>query len=377
MPADDLPGHDALVADLRVLRERGLWKLRGLTLPALAAAAVTTSGRDDERTRAAGQERLLRAAVARLGDEEPGTAAQYLFGLVQGTSGRRPAELRERAAREFGLSPETFRKDREKAILARIADEILTLCTDDAPPAQVPDRAPDAIEELLTSAESQPGYGHGDFGPFRVRCDRVEVPVVVRWGSVEQLRDVDVVVSSENVYLEPARMYTTTLSGALRRAAAFRNDSGAVTRDVVAEELAAWVRDNGSPGLPFETGIVVATSPGRLAEQGIRRLYHPAVAVPQIGSYEYGVAHESVVRCMHTILRRLREERDTFSPPLRSFSLPLFGAGYGGLDAETSFARLWSALSAELTPDDEWTVHLTVLERREAEAVLRGLDRHR
>src|SRR5690349_5060564 len=130
MPADPLPTHAGLVADLRVLRERGPWKLRNLSLPSLAAAAASAFAHEDERTRTADQERSQRAAVAGPGDEEPGVAAQSLFGLVQGTAGRRPSDLRERAAREFGLSPETFRKDRERALLARIADEILLLCSD-------------------------------------------------------------------------------------------------------------------------------------------------------------------------------------------------------------------------------------------------------
>jgi hypothetical protein len=375
MSAEPLPGHDDLVADLRLLRERGLWKLRDLSLPALAAAAETWSGRHEATPGPVTQERLLRAAVRRLGDDPPGVAAQYLFGLVQGTSGRPTSDLRERAAQEFGRTAETFRKDREKLIVSRIADEILMLCQADDPPVVA--RAADAIDAMLDEAETEPGYGLGDFGPLQVRCGRTTVPVLVRWCSIGQLRDVDVVVSSENVYLEPARAYTSTLSGKLREAAAFRDEAEVMTRDVVAEELAGWVRQHGTPGQPFTPGVVAWTSPGRMAERAIRRIYHPAVAVPRPGTNEYGVDHQSVVRCMKTLLQKLREERDAFSPPLRSFSLPLFGAGYGGLDATTSFTRLWSALGAELTPDDDWTVHLTVLKRHEAEAVLRGLARHR
>ncbi len=76
------------------------------------------------------------SAVAALGEEEAGRAAQYLFGLVHGTAGRRPTDLREAAAREFGgLSPETFRKRQEPLLLGRIADEILL-------PLQTPTRHP-------------------------------------------------------------------------------------------------------------------------------------------------------------------------------------------------------------------------------------------
>src|SRR5690348_11090083 len=89
--------HAELVRDLRTLREKGLLRIRRLELPALDAAARAaglgaTAG--DPRIR----EQLVRRAVDALGDEEPGQAARYMFGLVPGTVGRRPTDLRERAA---------------------------------------------------------------------------------------------------------------------------------------------------------------------------------------------------------------------------------------------------------------------------------------
>jgi hypothetical protein len=124
--ATPLPSHDELLADLRELRLKGLIRLRQLGLPALTRAMREVHGAGVPEP--SGVERLLRDAVAELGDEEPGLAAQYLFGLIQGTIGRSPSDLRERAAREFGLSSETFRKKQERQILERIADEILMLC---------------------------------------------------------------------------------------------------------------------------------------------------------------------------------------------------------------------------------------------------------
>jgi hypothetical protein len=210
------------------------------------------------------------------------------------------------------------------------------------------------------------------YGPYLMTCGDNAVPVQVDVGKVEHLEDVDVVVSSENVYLEPARMYTATLSGSLRRAAAVRGAAGEVLVDVVAKELATWVAERGAVGQPFEPGIVVPTSPGQLARQGVRRLYHAAVAVPQTGSFEYGVAGESIVRCVHGVLGLLRVERERFG--LRSFSLPLFGAGYGRMDPGVSFSWIWRALRAELARDGDWQVHITAIGGTEALAVLTGLN---
>ncbi len=120
------PTHSDLVCDLKLLRAKGLLRIRALELPALGRAAQLASfARHPSDPTAV--ELLLRRAVDALGDEEPGLAAQYLFGLVQGTVGRRPTDLRQRAAAEYGLAPETFRKEPERLLVGRIADEILRL----------------------------------------------------------------------------------------------------------------------------------------------------------------------------------------------------------------------------------------------------------
>jgi O-acetyl-ADP-ribose deacetylase (regulator of RNase III) len=367
-----VPSHESLVADLRRLRERGLLRLRQLDLPALRVAAGPVAGGDgrDESHPAVQIEQFLRAAVDRLGDEETGTAARYLFGLFQGTIGRRPTDLRERAANVFGLSAETFRKGPEGLLLSRIADEMIMLMY-----GRDGRSRSDVVRDLALAGAGGSGgrYGTERFGPYPIRFGDHVVPITVHQGKVEHLRDIDVIVSSENTYLEPARMYTATLSGSLRRAAALRDDAGRVQRDVVRDELADWVARHGSTGNPFEPGLVVPTSPGSLVRQGIRRLYHAAVAEPRTGTNDYRVDGESIVRGIASVMRTLRAERASFDPPLRSFTLPLFGAGYGQVPPEDSFGRLWPALRAELAHEGEWEVHFTVLGADEAAAVLRGL----
>jgi hypothetical protein len=113
------PAHEGLVHDLRVLRERGLLRIRTLELPALAAAAgwvyaSTGTGSPEEI------ERLLRAA------------------------------------KEYGgLSPETFRKGPERMLISRLADEILHLgpSTDraertSAPASRIGTEGQDVVRDL-------------------------------------------------------------------------------------------------------------------------------------------------------------------------------------------------------------------------------------
>lgn len=91
---------------------------------------------------------------------------------------------------------------------------------------------------------------------------------------------VDVLVSSENIYFEMSKTFRRTVSGSLRRAAATKDTVGRITDDVIARQLADWVRRFGVPGLPVAAGTVAVTSPGALSAQGVRRILHAAVATP-------------------------------------------------------------------------------------------------
>jgi hypothetical protein len=386
------PSHADLVRDLRLLRERGLLRLRRLSLPALSAAA-RIAGRTDADDDPQAIEWLLRRAVDALGDEEPGEAGRYLFGLVQGTIGRRPTDLRERAAAIYGVSAETFRKERERLLLDRLADEILRLrpaarpvpaATPPAPTAPVVRQVPAVVEVLAEleaalvrardrSADERPDTRpFGRFGPFALPFAGDTAWLTVDLGAVEELRDVDLLVSSENTYLLPARLFSRTLSGQLRSAAAVRDETGTVVYDPVAEELAAWMARHARTGAPIEPGVVVPTSPGRLREQGVRRLLHAAVAIPRLGAGGYDIPDTGVHRAVRECFALARAER-AGDPLVRSLTIPLFGAGDGGLTASASFSRLWPAVQAELTADPSWDVHLTTWTLDEVVVVLDGL----
>ncbi|HST86317.1 MAG TPA: hypothetical protein VLL08_31555 [Kineosporiaceae bacterium] len=409
---DSAPEHSALVDELRFLRGKGVRQLRHLDLPALGKAARicgfgTVEGHDPPAI-----ETMLRAAVAAMESEEGdplGQAAPYLFGLVQGTIGRTPTDLRRRAAAIYGLEPETFRKKPELLLVERLAEEILILCRRADRPGQpestaLPGAAPAAVTapgatelasalahiahslQVLGPHEDDPSYQRR-FPPIRLPLsalasggsapDAATVDVVVRVGGVDSLRDVDIVVSSENVYLEPSRIWAVTLSGALRSAAAVRDRGGHVVTDVVAEELIAWRRANNVGSGPVEPGVVAMTSGGMLADKGIRRLFHAAVAVPRSGTNSYEVSRHAIAVAVDGIFRLADQERknDPASPPLRSVLLPLFGAGRGGLSGSESFRCLWHALGLALVREPTWEVHLNAFTAAEGVVLLRGLYR--
>jgi O-acetyl-ADP-ribose deacetylase (regulator of RNase III) len=381
------PAFEDLVRELRIVREKGLVRLRTLDLPALHQAA-RTAGRDVGEPDPQAVEALLREAVDALGGDTLGEAAAYLFGLVRGTVGWRPRDRRERAASIVGLSVESFRKQPESLLLSRLAEEILRICS--APAGSVLPAAAeegklaaqvlDSLQEVLTRAGpdlplDRPGE-IAAYGPFAVAFGPGTVPVTVHAGPVEGLTGIDILVSSENTLLEPAKPFKSSLSARIRSAAAHRDPSGMIVEDVIANGLVAWTHLHGRTGLPVEPGRVAWTEPGELARHGIRRIYHAAIASPVPNSNDYQVDLEGIFRAVGNAFALARQHRAETSLALRSICFPLFGAGRGGLDPAQSLAWSWPAIRHELTADPSWKLHLSTWRPSETAAVLRELLRH-
>jgi O-acetyl-ADP-ribose deacetylase (regulator of RNase III) len=349
------PTHEQLVADLRTLRERGLTRLRSTRLGALDAATALyrhgtpAPGVPPDPYRPAAVEELLRRAIVELGGGNLTAAAQYTFGLVEGTRDWTVGERRRKAASIYGVSTERFRKRHEQLIVDQTAEAILRLCMPTSEP-----RPPDRPAGVPRS-------------PAVVRLG----PVTLDFMPVEMIRGIDVVVSSENVYLEASKIFRNSLSAALRRACAQISETGQLLDDIVQRELQEWMRAHGRPGLPVAAGTVAATDPGRLAEAGVRRVYHAAVAVPRPGGDEYDFSPEAVAQAVRNVFRLAGRERERFRPPLRSIALPLFGAGRGGLDPAESVGWLSAAVGREVAGDPSWDVHLITRSAAGAEAVIR------
>jgi hypothetical protein len=123
------PSQDQLTNELKRLRRSGLPKIDKLDLPALRDAARLATA-DHESADGAVIEATLRRAIARFGGGEYGDAAAVLFGLTQGRRTAGPAVRRELAAEHLDKSADSFRKRYEPTMLAQIATQILTLCSE-------------------------------------------------------------------------------------------------------------------------------------------------------------------------------------------------------------------------------------------------------
>lgn len=346
------------MADLGRLRRNGLVRLRGVPLDALydAAAGCDLPG---EASEPAAIEALVRLAIDGLGGGDLAVAAEYTFGVAGGTRGWSIGERRRRAAQTYGVSVERFRKHHERLVVEQVAEEILKLCqTTVRREAEAPAPSLDGLHRGSTTV------------PLALPVGRARHELTLHVMPVELLRDIDVIVSSENVSLEMSKLFKPTVSAAIRRAGALRSPTGEVVDDTIQRELIEWLQRNGRVGFPVAAGTVAATGPGALASEGIRRVYHAAVATPRPDRDDYSVTADVVAIAVRNVLRLAAAERERYSPPLSSICLPLFGAGHGGVSAATSFSWIWAALVQELAEDDPWRIHLVTHSTPQAEAIV-------
>ncbi len=355
--APDVPTLDEIVADLRTLRERGLVRIRHTDLDDLMRAAGRTGLAEAPSGGPGAVEAILRAAVENLGGGTLGGAAGATFGLGRGERDMAAQDRRRRAALTYGVSVERFRKHHERIVLEQVAEEILKLCMTSDTPGRFP-AAPAEFAKQISLA--------GQVGEHRL-------PIVVHVEPVELLSGVDILVVPENIYLELPQHFKSSVSAAVRRAAAVKGPDGEIVTDVIADELSAWVRRYGRPGLPVAAGTVAAVSPGQLASQGVRRIYHAAIAVPVPGTNHYDVEPAAIATSVRNVLAAAGAERDRFSPALASLAFPLLGAGRGGLDPATSFTWLWTALEREVRENGPWTIHFVTRRRASAELIMAKL----
>jgi len=337
----------SVLVDLRAVRRAGLLRLRGRELPSLEAAAARAV---TARTREGAVEALLRRAVERLDAGTLRTAAEYTLGLAQGTRDWPASSRRARAAEVYRVSEERFRKHHEVMVLEQVAGHIVELAEGGGEPA-------------ATEWEA------GTHRVLEVLAGDRSVRLTLHVHPVELLRDVDVVVAPANTYFALPEPYKSSVSASLRRAASVRGVTGDLLDDPVHDELRKWTAQHGTSGRPVLPGTVAATGSGAMAEQGVRRIYHAAVARPRAGTNDYDVLPTDVTRAASRAIGLLAEEHDRFAPPLASVCFALLGSGRGGLPYRVSATALWSAVEAELARGAPWDVHVVVRDPEAARVV--------
>ncbi|HXP19640.1 MAG TPA: TIR domain-containing protein [Streptosporangiaceae bacterium] len=191
---------------------------------------------------------------------------------------------------------------------------------------------------------------------FHWRSDGEQVAFHVASGDISKIRDIDIIVNSENDYMQMARFFEShTLSSVLRRRGARIKDGR--YEDTIQQELDWQLRARGRPVLASEAFATSAGGPdSQLARVNRARVIMHVAAVQAVDArsllipYTHPNEIEDSVRAVLSGMTVLNQLNGVFSPPgsdqhaeqerlaaagqgqLRSVIFPLLGTGQSGAD---------------------------------------------
>jgi O-acetyl-ADP-ribose deacetylase (regulator of RNase III) len=202
---------------------------------------------------------------------------------------------------------------------------------------------------------------------------------------------IDVIVNSENDFLQMARFYeANTLSARLRLAGALFDDDGRMVEDTVQQDLIA---DGKVLPVPLRQVIIKRAGHERgalRAEHQIKLILHAITVQYDIGDMMQPVKtfasesafQEVIERCLRAINtvngdKALRESVDPRFDEVRTVALPMFGAGMGGRSIKEIAPAMIKGLHKALSKLGAYSLrelHLLVYNPHDVGPVQEALD---
>lgn len=221
---------------------------------------------------------------------------------------------------------------------------------------------------------------HKSRASYRLSADHSHITLHICSGDVAEVRDIDVLVNSENNFMQMARFFErATVSSKLRDAGSYYTKDGR-HRDVIQQELDQVVELRGRPVRPAE---VFATSAGGplsdLATINRARVILHVAAVQAVeatnGVVPYSQPRQisAAVRSAMSEMARINALDGVFAPPgteqradqerraahgqgqLRSILFPLLGTGQGGASVPEVIEPMLKGLADFLAQADNAT----------------------
>ncbi|MEM7217786.1 MAG: macro domain-containing protein [Pseudomonadota bacterium] len=176
---------------------------------------------------------------------------------------------------------------------------------------------------------------------YRLRA-RPDTTIGLITGDIQNIKEIDVWVNSENTNMQMARFHDIGVSGVIRWLGAKKKQNGRVAIDVIAEELRELMEGDSE----VDAGTVMVTGSGELVDShGVRLIFHAAAVDGQVGRGYRPI--EEVGACIRSALG-LMDHPKYDSYKLRTILFPLLGAGRGGRSIDDSMAQLISTCLAHL-----------------------------
>ncbi|MBZ0303597.1 MAG: TIR domain-containing protein [Anaerolineae bacterium] len=197
------------------------------------------------------------------------------------------------------------------------------------------------------------------YASYTLPGKKVECKIHLAAGDMTRMRGVDVLVNTENNYMQMARVFETfSLSCNLRLCGSLLNKSGFIVEDTVQEELYEQIKHEYP--IPISMGVVIPTHAGhaesRLVKSGARYIFHVAAVsvapnskdpIRPLDDAEITAAITNTLNAVKVV----NEARGVISPvgstrreqekkvadkyqSIQSIILPLFATGRGGREQD-------------------------------------------
>jgi len=231
-------------------------------------------------------------------------------------------------------------------------------------------------KEVAISHAQRPAVYEPEYARFPIKNKRgEEVNIYLSVGDLTKFRNVDVIVNSENDYLQMARFFENyTISSQLRHLGATDNN-GLFLHDRIQEELDDKM-ETVYRARPIPLGQVLVTSAGHpqsaLVQRGIRYIFHVVTSRVNTIKHPFFIEASSdsdVIRtlvnnCLSNVVgvdtkevpifySNARFRRAIPDKPIESIVFPIFGAGHGALEITDVLPHMAGAMMEFIRNDNQ------------------------
>lgn len=186
-------------------------------------------------------------------------------------------------------------------------------------------------------------------------------------GSVENISDIDVVVTSENTNLDLGSISGTSVSGRIRKMAASFDDKNTLVSDHLDDFITDWKKRHGLG--PFTKGRCIVSPSFNAKQNGIKSIVH-AIAIEKNAGKPANIDSSAIKTIVNFSIHH------TLNNSYNSVFIPVFGLGSGQVEQEDAINYTLDAIKSSLDNIDKGiTVYIGVYKTDDSFALIKQLAR--
>ena len=189
-------------------------------------------------------------------------------------------------------------------------------------------------------------------------------------GDIQNIRNIDAWVNSENTNMQMARFHDCSISGVIRWMGGVKDEANNVVDDIIAKELKACMGDK----VYVNPATVLVTGSGELLKTNdVKKIFHVASVQGQVADGYHPIAR--VESCISVVLNKAGSE-EYQKLGIRTILFPLLGAGHAKGDLKDTANRLIDTAvmylkeNANTGIEEVYFLAWTIAERDTCKAVL-------